>query len=85
MRRTQRNLTLFPYTTFFRSTAGRDPASLEINAMFGTQMSDPKSGIEEMRDAGVGRIMIPAFFFAGPGGLDRMAALAEQIMPLAAE
>ncbi|MDC1239209.1 LLM class flavin-dependent oxidoreductase, partial [Pseudomonadales bacterium] len=66
-------------------TAGRDPASLEINAMFGTQMSDPKAGIEEMRDAGVGRIMIPAFFFAGPGGLDRMAALAEQIMPLAAE
>jgi hypothetical protein len=53
--------------------------------MFGTQMSDPKAGIEEMRDAGVGRIMIPAFFFAGPGGLDRMAALAEQIMPLAAE
>jgi hypothetical protein len=28
--------------------------------------------------------MIPAFFFAGPGGLDRMAALAEEIMPLAA-
>ena len=59
--------------------------SRKINAMFGTQMSDPKAGIEEMRDAGVGRIMIPAFFFAGPGGLDRMAALAEQIMPLAAE
>jgi|TARA_B110000305_G_scaffold236222_1_gene297220 probable F420-dependent oxidoreductase len=65
--------------------AGRDPASLEINAMFGTQMSDPKAGIEEMRAAGVGRIMIPAFFFAGPGGLDRMEAIAEQIMPLAAE
>ena len=53
--------------------------------MFGTQMSDPKAGIEEMRAAGVGRIMIPAFFFAGPGGLDRMEAIAEQIMPLAAE
>ena len=47
-------------------TAGRDPASLEINAMFGTQMSDPKAGIEEMRAAGVGRIMIPAFFLCRP-------------------
>ena len=60
----------------------RDPASLEINAMFGAQMMDPEAGVAEMREAGVGRMMIPAFFFAGPGGLDRMDELAEKIMPL---
>ena len=60
----------------------RDPATLEINAMFGAQMMDPEAGVAEMREAGVGRMMIPAFFFAGPGGLDRMDELAEKIMPL---
>ena len=62
--------------------ADRDPDSLEINAMFGMQMADPEAGVEQMREAGVGRMMIPAFFFAGPGGLDRMDELAEKIMPL---
>ena len=62
--------------------ADRDPVSLEINAMFGMQMADPEAGVEQMREAGVGRMMIPAFFFAGPGGLDRMDELAEKIMPL---
>jgi len=62
--------------------ADRDPDSLEINAMYGMQMADPEAGVEQMREAGVGRMMIPAFFFAGPGGLDRMDELAEKIMPL---
>ena len=61
----------------------RDPASIEINAIFGAQMADPAAGIEEMAALGVGRIMVPAFFFAGPGGLDRMEAFAETVMPLA--
>ena len=65
--------------------AGRDPASIEINAMFGAQMADPVAGVEQMASVGVGRIMIPAFFFAGPGGLDRMEALAEQVIPAANE
>ncbi|MEM9623077.1 MAG: LLM class F420-dependent oxidoreductase [Pseudomonadota bacterium] len=63
--------------------ADRDPSSIEINAMFGAQMANPVAGVEELAALGVGRIMIPAFFFAGPGGLDRMDALAEQIMPVA--
>lgn len=63
-------------------TAGRDPASIEINAMFGTQMADPKAGVEQMRELGVGRIMIPAFFFAGPGGLDRLSEFGETVIPL---
>lgn len=63
--------------------ADRDPASIAINTMFGAQMMDPKAGVEQMASAGVDRIMIPAFFFAGPGGLDQLRALGEQIIPLA--
>ena len=59
--------------------ADRDPASIEINAMFGRQMADPAAGIEQMQELGVGRAMIPAFFFAGPGGLDRLRAFGSHI------
>ncbi len=52
--------------------AGRDPDAIEINAMFSTQMGEPEAGVERFAELGVGRIMVPAFFFAGPGGLDRM-------------
>jgi probable F420-dependent oxidoreductase len=52
--------------------AGRDPDEIEINAMFSTQMADPVAGVEKFTELGVGRIMVPAFFFAGDGGLDRM-------------
>jgi len=45
-------------------------------------MADPEKGVEEMAGLGVERIMIPAFFFAGPGGLDRLEQVAEKIMPL---
>jgi len=62
--------------------ANRDPASIEINAMFGAQFANPAAGVEEMAALGVDRIMVPAFFFAGPGGLDRMEAFAETVMPL---
>ncbi len=60
--------------------AGRDPDSIEINAMFGAHMQDPKAGLEQMQELGVGRIMVPAFFFAGPDGMDRMQAFAEQVI-----
>jgi len=62
--------------------ADRDPKSIEINAMFGVQMADPKAGIEQMAELGVGRIMVPAFFFAGPGGLDRLSEFGEQVASL---
>lgn len=65
--------------------AGRDPADLEINAMFGLQMADPEAGIEQMAALDVGRIMVPAFFFAGEGGLDRLQAFAERVIPLASQ
>ena len=59
--------------------AGRDPASIKINAMFGVQMADPVAGIEQMAELGVDRIMVPAFFFAGPGGLDRLSEFGEKV------
>lgn len=55
----------------------RDPSSVEINAMFGAHMRDPANGVDQLRDLGVGRIMVPAFFFAGDGGLDRLRGFGE--------
>ena len=61
----------------------RDPNSVKISAIFGTQMMSPEAGVEEMRNAGVDRIMVPAFFFAGEGGMDRLSEFGERIIPLA--
>ncbi len=60
--------------------ADRDPASIEINAMFGAQMADPVAGTQQLAALGVGRAMIPAFFFAGPGGLDRLSEFGERVV-----
>ena len=61
----------------------RDPESVKISAIFGAQMMNPEAGVEEMRSAGVDRIMVPAFFFAGEGGMDRLSKFGEKIIPLA--
>jgi probable F420-dependent oxidoreductase len=55
----------------------RDPAAVEINAMFSRHFRDPAAGIATMRDLGVGRVMVPAFAFAGDGGLDRLREFGE--------
>jgi probable F420-dependent oxidoreductase len=60
--------------------AGRSPAAVPVSAIFGTQMSDPVAGAEQMAEIGVSRVMVPAFFFAGPGGLDRLAAFGEKVV-----
>lgn len=60
--------------------AGRDPAQLEINAMFGAQFANPAAGLEQMANLGVDRVMVPAFFFAGPGGMDRLSEFAEKFV-----
>ena len=60
--------------------AGRDPAQLEINAVFGAQFADPAAGLEQMANLGVDRVMVPAFFFAGPGGMDRLSEFAEKFV-----
>jgi hypothetical protein len=62
--------------------AGRDPDSIEINAMFGAEhWGDPKAGVEVMSDIGVGRIMVPAFAFAGDGGFERLAEFGKTVIP----
>ena len=61
----------------------RDPSSIEISAIFGAQMMDPANGVEQMAAIGVNRIMVPAFFFAGPEGIDNLRKFAEQVMPIA--
>ena len=60
---------------------GRDPDEIEINAMFGIPTGDPLERAEQLEALGVGRIMVPAFSFAGPGGLDRLSAFAERVIP----
>jgi alkanesulfonate monooxygenase SsuD/methylene tetrahydromethanopterin reductase-like flavin-dependent oxidoreductase (luciferase family) len=63
--------------------ADRDPESLKVHAIFGRQMTDPVAGIEQMAALGVDHIMVPAFAFVGPGGLDRLSEFGERILPLA--
>jgi probable F420-dependent oxidoreductase len=63
-------------------TAGRDPQSLAINAIFGRQLADPVAGVEQMAALGVDRIMVPAFPFVGPEGLDRLSEFGERVIPL---
>ena len=44
-------------------------------------MMDPAAGIEQMRELGVGRVMVPAFFFAGEGGLERLSEWGATFIP----
>ncbi len=59
---------------------GRDPASIEIDAMFTQHLGDPIAGVEQLTALGVDRVMVPAFFYAGPGGLDRLDEFGEQVI-----
>jgi probable F420-dependent oxidoreductase len=62
---------------------GRDPADIGIHTLFGPQLADPRAGAEALADLGVDRVMVPAFFFIGPAGLDNLARFAETtIQPL---
>ena len=40
----------------------------------------PVAGAQQLAALGVGRAMIPAFFFAGPGGLDRLSEFGERVV-----
>lgn len=64
----------------------RDPDTMEINAMFGKHLRDPAKGIEIMADLAVSRVMVPAFAFAGDGGLDRLRQFGEtHVLPNAGD
>ncbi len=58
----------------------RKPEEVEINAVFAEKMSEPEVGIEEMEALGVGRAMVPAAFFTGPDGFDRMTKFGETVV-----
>lgn len=60
--------------------AGRDPSTIEINATFGGHLGDPLAGVDELTALGVGRVMVPAFTFAGPGGLDRLDEFGDRVI-----
>jgi alkanesulfonate monooxygenase SsuD/methylene tetrahydromethanopterin reductase-like flavin-dependent oxidoreductase (luciferase family) len=77
---TERLIALLTRLRAAAESAGRDPESIEINAMFSQHMSDPLAGVEQLTEAGVGRFMIPAFFFAGGGGLDRLRDFGENVI-----
>ena len=58
----------------------RDPDKIAIHAIFGPQMADPLAGAEQLSKLGVERVMLPAFFFAGPDGLDNLEAFGEKVV-----
>ena len=59
---------------------GRDPGSIDIHAIFGAQMADPRAGADQLEKIGVKRAMLPAFFFGGDGGMDRLEAFGEDVI-----
>jgi probable F420-dependent oxidoreductase len=62
-------------------TNDRDPSEIEINAHFAVfGGGDPMEGVEMMHDVGVGRIMVPAFFFGGPDGLEQLKEFGETVV-----
>ena len=58
----------------------RDPDKIAIHAIFGPQMADPLAGAEQLSKLGVERVMLPAFFFAGPDGMDNLEAFGEKVV-----
>ncbi len=60
--------------------AGRPKGAVQVSAIFADVLSDPVAGAEKLARIGVSRAMVPAFFFAGPGGLDRLAEFGEKVV-----
>jgi probable F420-dependent oxidoreductase len=59
---------------------GRDPNEIEINAMFVPPAEDALSAVEALAAIGVNRLMVPAFFFGGEDGQDRLGSLGEAVI-----
>ena len=58
---------------------GRAQDAIAINAIF-SDLAEPLASAERMQKVGVSRAMLPAFFFAGPGGLERLAEFGERVV-----
>ena len=62
----------------------RDPSEIEIHAHYAALPGqDHGEGVERMRRAGVSRLMVPAFFFAGPEGLERLEQFGQEVIQTA--
>jgi probable F420-dependent oxidoreductase len=61
------------------SKQGRSLDEISVHAIF-AELGDPAGGVERMAGVGVDRLMVPAFFFMGPGGLDRMSEFGETVI-----
>jgi probable F420-dependent oxidoreductase len=64
---------------------GRSPDDIRMHAIF-AELGAPEAAAERMQGQGVERAMVPAFFFAGPGGLERLAEFGERVVgPMAGD
>jgi probable F420-dependent oxidoreductase len=62
---------------------GRRVEEVGVHAILG-DFANPDQAAARMQEQGVERAMVPAFIFAGPDGLDRLADFGERVMkPLA--
>lgn len=60
---------------------GRDPSEIKIHAHYSSfPGNDDSEEVERMRSIGVGRLMVPAFFFAGPDGFERLELFGEDVI-----
>lgn len=58
---------------------GRAREAIQVHAIF-SDLAEPEAAAARMGEQGVKRAMLPAFFFAGPGGLDRLAEFGERVV-----
>ena len=58
----------------------RNPDEIEVNVIFPPPGDNPQAAVEALSALGVKRLMVPAFAFAGDGGLDRLAAFGETVI-----
>jgi probable F420-dependent oxidoreductase len=61
------------------SKQGRSLDEISVHTIF-AELVEPAKGVEQMASLGVDRLMVPAFFFMGPGGLDRLSEFGERVI-----
>lgn len=59
---------------------GRDPDAIEISAIFAPPPENAMAAVETLAAIGVNRLMVPAFFFTGDDGLDRIGSFGESVV-----
>ncbi len=59
--------------------AGRDRGEVALHALF-VDIMEPLKGVERFTEIGVEHALVPAFFFGGDGGAERLEAFAEKAL-----